>query len=115
MITNGKKLNSSVNKTGVNMGMGRTSAPIFHDKISLYHQEKNKIIADKLYMPFITDKMFKIDVNNKLTRIKQDSKNNAIFTHKLIKKKDEVEKIGKQLFIFNNPSKNLIFNILKFI
>ena len=112
--TTGKKANSSVimtNNKGV-INKNRASAPLLSDKISLA-QKRNKTITDKLYMPFITDKSFKIDVNNKLTRIKEDSKNNAIFNHKLIKKKDEVEKIGKQLFIYNNPSnfKYLIFNL----
>jgi hypothetical protein len=56
-------------------------------------------------MPFITQKSFKIDVNNKLNKIKKDSRNNAIFTNKLNKKKDEIEKLGQHLFIFNNGSK----------
>ena len=99
--TAGKKMNSSVtmiNSKVIN-NKNRASAPL-----NSKAQQRNKSITDKLYMPFITDKSFKIDVNNKLTRIKEDSKNNAIFNHKLIKKKDEVEKIGKQLFIYNNPS-----------
>ena len=113
--TTAKKLNSSVtminNKGGKNAN--RVSAPLLSAKKSLA-QKRNKTITDKLYMPFITDKFFKIDVNNKLTRIKEDSKNNAIFNHKLIKKQEEVSKIGKQLFIYNNPSNFKSLIILKF-
>ena len=107
----GINLNSSVIKPNSKTGGSkiRSSAPLLSDKISLYQKEKNQKIAEKLYMPFIKDKTYKLEVNKKLTNIKEDSKNNAIFTHKLIKKRDEVDKIGKQLFIYNNPSK-LYFN-----
>jgi hypothetical protein len=90
-MSNGKK---GVNKI-------RSSAPLLTD----LQKEKNQRISDKLYMPFIKDKSYKLEINNKLTRIKEDAKNNAIFTNKLNKNKEEVEKLGKQLFIYNNPSK----------
>jgi hypothetical protein len=80
----------------------------------LLEKEKNKVITDKLYMPFITDRLFKININNKINVIKEDSKNKAIFTNKLIKKRDEVKKIGKQLFIYNNPSENILYLIILF-
>jgi len=87
----------------------RTSAPNLNkDRLSLNQAEKNKNINEKLYMPFINDKSYKIEVNNNLTKIKEDSKNSAMFSHKLIKRKEEVEKIGKQLIIYNNPS-NIFF------
>lgn len=101
--TTSKKHNKTLNKINlkpVNI-KNRASAPARSESQNI----GNKTIADRLYMPFISDKCFKVDINNKLTRVKEDSKNNAIFTHKLIKKKDEVDKIGKQLFIYNNPSK----------
>lgn len=83
----------------------RTSAPNLNDRLTLQQAEKNKKITEKLYMPYIKDKSYKIEVNNNLTKIKEDSKNSAIFSHKLNKKKEEVDKIGKQLIIYNNPSK----------
>jgi hypothetical protein len=101
----------------------RSSAPLMTN----YEKEKIQRISDKLYMPFIKDKSYKLEINNKLTRIKADSKNNAIFTNKLNKNKEEVDKLGKQLFIYNNPSKIdkyffyflyflcLIFSFIKFI
>ena len=78
----------------------RSSAPLLTD----YQSKRNQTITDKLYMPFIKDKQYKLEVNSKLTKIKDNTKNNAIFTNKMNKKKDDVEKIGKQLFIYNNPS-----------
>jgi len=85
----------------------RTSAPNLNGGLSLQQAEKNQKITEKLYMPFIKDKSYKIEVNNNLTKIKEDSKNSAMFSHKLIKKKEEVEKIGRHLMIYNNPSKKI--------
>lgn len=97
-------LSSNIVKANIK---NRTSAPNLGDKkLSLLQAEKNQKITEKLYMPFIKDKSYKIEVNNNRTKIKEDSKNSAIFSHKLIKKKEEVDKIGKQLIIYNNPSKN---------
>jgi hypothetical protein len=94
----------------------RTSAPNLNDnRLTLQQAEKNQKITEKLYMPFIKDKSFKIEVNNNLTKIKEDSKNSAIFSHKLNKKKEEVDKIGKQLIIYNNPSKNSDYFLFLFI
>lgn len=109
------KVNNSMNLTNNKSGVNkiRVSAPVLSNKISEYQKEKNQRINDKLYMPYIKDKTYKIEVNQKLTKVKEDSKNNAIFTNKMNKKKDEVEKIGKQLFIYNNPSKIKIIDIFK--
>lgn len=109
------KKNASVHKSS-NMAKAniknRTSAPNLNDRLTLQQEEKNQKITEKLYMPFIKDKSYKIEVNNNLTKIKEDSKNSAIFSHKLNKKKEEVDKIGKQLIIYNNPSKffHIIFS-----
>lgn len=101
-----KKLNNSANKVTNKNGINknRSSAPFITSSLSSYQKQKNKMISDKLYMPYITDKLYKIDVNKKLTSVKEDAKNNAMLTNKLNKQKDEVEKIGKQIFIYNNPS-----------
>jgi len=99
-------LGSNIAKANIK---NRTSAPnLIDNRLTLQQAEKNQKITEKLYMPFIKDKSYKIEVNNNLTKIKDDSKNSAIFSHKLNKKKEEVDKIGKQLMIYNNPS---IFNL----
>jgi len=109
-----KKVNSSMNMTNgkATVNQIRKSAPLLTEKISDYQKERNQKISDRFYMPFIKDKSYKLDINNKLTKIKEDSKNNAIFTNKMSKKKEEVEKIGKQLFIYNNPSNTFILLII---
>ncbi len=91
----------------------RTSAPNLYGNITLQQEGKNQKITERLYMPFIKDKTYKIDVNNKLTKIKEDSKNSAMFSNKLIKKKEEVEKIGRHLMIYQNPSNNIYLILIK--
>lgn len=75
--------------------------------MTLKQSEKNTFITEKLYMPFIKERSYKIEVNNNLGKIKEDSKNSLFLTHRLSKQNNEVTKLGKQLIIYNNPSKNL--------
>ena len=105
------KLNSTMNIINTKNGLNKIKSPqnSKSEIISLSIQERNERIAEKLYMPFIKDKIYKLDVNKKLPNVKEDTKNSAIISHKLMKSKEEVEKIGKQLFIYNNPSKFFYF------
>lgn len=99
-------IKSSLNKTS---NRNRSSAPI----LSIKQQEKNQRIYEKLYMPFIKDKTYKLEVNSNLSKIKEDSKTSSMFSHKLLKRKEEVDKLGKQLFIYNNPCKNFLISLFK--
>ncbi len=63
----------------------------------------NKII-DKFYMPFIKTKTYNIKINNNLLRIKDDTRQSAFESHHMMKKREEIKNIGKELMIYQNPS-----------
>ena len=72
--------------------------------------KKNQDIIDKFYVPFIEKKSYNININRNLLKVKSDTRQSAFDSHHLRKKKSEVKNIGKELLIFQNPSK--IFNLI---
>jgi len=69
---------------------------------------KDSKIIEKFYMPFIKTKTYNIKINNNLLRVKDDTRKNAFDSHHILKKRNEIKGIGKELIIYQNPSK-LIF------
>jgi len=63
-------------------------------------------------MPFIKKKTYNIKINNNLLRVKDDTRQNAEDSHHILKKRNEIKNIGKELIIYQNPSK-LVFYFLK--
>jgi len=56
-------------------------------------------------MPFIKTKTYNIKINNNLLRIKDDTRQSAFESHHMMKKRNEIKNIGKELIIYQNPSK----------
>jgi len=76
--------------------------------------KKNQEIIEKFYDPFIQKKTYNININNNLLKVKSDTRQSAFDSHHLRKKKNEIKNIGKELLIYQNPSK-IIFLLFYFI
>lgn len=75
---------------------------------------KDSKIIEKFYMPFINKKTYNIKINNNLLRVKDDTRQNAFDSHHIIKKRNEIKNIGKELIIYQNPSKKKLFEIFNY-
>ena len=120
-LNNKNKKNSTMhmtNKTNnhkpsnLNSSSLRGRATSMNSKLHMKQTKSNTFITEKLYMPFIRERSYKLEVNNNISKIKEDSKFNMRITHKLGKRKQEVNKIGKEFIIYNNPSKIFYFLFL---
>lgn len=82
------------------------------DKKSEFPQiavKKNQDIIEKFYDPFIQTKKYNIGINKNLLKVKSDTRQSAFDSHHMIKKKNEIKNIGKELLIYQNPSKIIIY------
>lgn len=75
---------------------------------------KDSKIIEKFYMPFIKKKTYNIKINNNLLRVKDDTRQNAFDSHHILKKRNEIKNIGKELIIYQNPSKKKFLLSLNF-
>lgn len=71
--------------------------------------KKNQDIVKKFYDPFIQKKTYNININKNLLKVKSDTRQSAFDSHHLKKKKNEIKEIGKELLIYQNPSKYIFF------
>ena len=70
--------------------------------------KKNQDIIEKFYDPFIQTKTYNININKNILKVKSDTRQSAFDSHHMRKKKNEIQNIGKELLIYQNPSKKFI-------
>jgi ribosomal protein L29 len=66
---------------------------------------KSNNILERLYNPFIRQKVYFKDLNNNVGKIKKLTKNDARINTLLKQKNKDINKISNETLIYNNPSK----------
>jgi len=64
-----------------------------------------KNIITKLYLPTMDKYKYNINLNNGIEKIKRSTRENSTENYRLDRKKVEIDKIGEEMLIYNNPSK----------